>query len=135
MVVVTLNWSWTYFQPDPIRYTKPVETPITLCGGWSFDWNDTTLLAIKLLPGLGDLHYPVTTSSTKAQEFFEQGLRLVYGFNHWEAAQAFQKLRSSIQTARWLTGEWHWLMDRTSMISIRRTVIELLSSLFKERLH
>src|SRR5690242_9337016 len=91
MIVVILNWSWTYFQPDPIRYTKPVDSPITMCSSWSFNWTDTTLMGTKILPGLGDLRYPVTTTSTKAQEFFEQGLRLVYAFNHWEAAQAFRK--------------------------------------------
>ena len=77
MIVVILNWSWTYFQPDPIRYTKPVDSPITMCSSWSFNWTDTTLMGTKILPGLGDLRYPVTTTSTKAQEFFEQGLMLL----------------------------------------------------------
>ena len=56
-------------------------------------WSDTIGLSplAKILPGLGNLHYPITTKSVKAQEFFEQGLRLVYGFNHWEAIQAFKR--------------------------------------------
>jgi hypothetical protein len=41
--------------------------------------------------GLGNLHYPITTTSLDAQKFFEQGLRLIYAFNHWEAIQAFRE--------------------------------------------
>lgn len=43
------------------------------------------------LSGLGDYHYDVTTSSEDAQAFFDQGLRLTYGFNHSEAIRAFQE--------------------------------------------
>jgi tetratricopeptide (TPR) repeat protein len=43
------------------------------------------------LEGLGDLHYPITTSSEAAQRFFDQGLRLVYAFNHAEAVRAFDE--------------------------------------------
>ncbi len=44
-----------------------------------------------LLEGLGDLHYPISTSSEGAQRFFDQGLRLVYAFNHAEAVRAFEE--------------------------------------------
>jgi len=44
-----------------------------------------------MLEGLGDLHYPITTSSDAAQRFFDQGLRLVYAFNHAEAVRAFDE--------------------------------------------
>ena len=44
-----------------------------------------------MLEGLGDLHYPITTSSEAAQRFFDQGLRLVYAFNHAEAVRAFEE--------------------------------------------
>ncbi len=43
------------------------------------------------LEGLGDLHYAITTSSDAAQRFFDQGLRLVYAFNHAEAIRAFEE--------------------------------------------
>jgi tetratricopeptide (TPR) repeat protein len=42
-----------------------------------------------LLPGLGDWHHPVSTRVPLAQRFFDQGLRLAYGFNHDEAERAF----------------------------------------------
>src|SRR5271154_5805190 len=44
-----------------------------------------------LMPGLGNAHHPVSTSNPEAQEFFDQGLRLIYDFNHDEAARSFQK--------------------------------------------
>src|SRR5258708_27784716 len=44
-----------------------------------------------LMPGYGDLHHPVSTSNPQAQEFFDQGLRLIYAFNHDEAARSFQR--------------------------------------------
>lgn len=44
-----------------------------------------------LLPGLGTLSYRVTTSSAQAQRYFDQGLRLAWGFNHDEARRAFRK--------------------------------------------
>lgn len=42
-----------------------------------------------LLDGLDVLNYPVTTSNPKAQQYFNQGLVLAYGFNHAEAARSF----------------------------------------------
>lgn len=44
-----------------------------------------------LLEGLGELTHPVTTRSPRAQRFFDQGLRLAYGFNHQEALRAFKE--------------------------------------------
>src|SRR2546430_11063232 len=42
-----------------------------------------------LMSGLGDLHHPVSTSNPEAQKFFDQGLRLIFAFNHDEAARSF----------------------------------------------
>src|SRR5438045_9357225 len=44
-----------------------------------------------LMPGLGDLHHAVSTKNPQAQQFFDQGLRLIYAFNHDEAARSFQR--------------------------------------------
>lgn len=40
---------------------------------------------------LGGFHCPVTTSSDKAQVWFDRGLSWCYGFNHEEAALCFEK--------------------------------------------
>jgi tetratricopeptide (TPR) repeat protein len=44
-----------------------------------------------LITGLTDLHHKITTSNPEAQRFFDQGLRLIYAFNHDEALRAFQR--------------------------------------------
>jgi pimeloyl-ACP methyl ester carboxylesterase/tetratricopeptide (TPR) repeat protein len=43
------------------------------------------------LSGLGTLHFQVTTSVPRAQRFFDQGLRLLYAFNHPESVRAFRE--------------------------------------------
>lgn len=50
-----------------------------------------TAKPVTMMTGLGDLHHPVSTKNASAQEFFDQGLRLIYAFNHDEAARSFQK--------------------------------------------
>src|SRR5258707_5313817 len=42
------------------------------------------------MTGLGDWRHPVSTKNAQAQAFFDQGLRLIYAFNHDEAARSFQ---------------------------------------------
>lgn len=44
-----------------------------------------------LWDGLGNLTYKITTSDAQAQAYFDQGLRLTYGFNHDEAQRAFRE--------------------------------------------
>jgi tetratricopeptide (TPR) repeat protein len=45
----------------------------------------------RLISGLGDVHHPVSTSNREAQRFFDQGLKLIYGFNHDEARRSFRR--------------------------------------------
>jgi tetratricopeptide (TPR) repeat protein len=40
---------------------------------------------------LGSYSYRITTNSAEAQRWFDQGLRLVYAFNHHEAQRAFRE--------------------------------------------
>jgi tetratricopeptide (TPR) repeat protein len=46
---------------------------------------------VSLMSGLGSLHHPVSTKDEEAQRFFDQGLRMIYGFNHAEAIRSFQR--------------------------------------------
>ncbi len=43
-----------------------------------------------LMTGLGNWRHPVSTKNAQAQTFFDQGLRLIYAFNHAEAMRSFQ---------------------------------------------
>ncbi len=51
----------------------------------------TASAAPVLFDDLGRHHRTITTSSARAQAYFDQGLRLVYGFNHHEAQLAFRE--------------------------------------------
>ncbi|HEY7615494.1 MAG TPA: hypothetical protein VH744_01715, partial [Terriglobales bacterium] len=56
------------------------------------------------MSGLGDLHHPVSTKNPQAQVFFDQGLRLIYAFNHDEAERSFAqaaKLDPKLAMAYW----------------------------------
>jgi tetratricopeptide (TPR) repeat protein len=46
-----------------------------------------------LYDNLGKLSFKITTASPMAQRYFDQGLRLSYGFNHAEAGRAFRTAR------------------------------------------
>jgi tetratricopeptide (TPR) repeat protein len=63
---------------------------------------------VTLVTGLGDLHHPVSTHNPQAQEFFDQGLRFIYAFNHDEAARSFQhaaELDPKLAMAYWGVAE------------------------------
>lgn len=45
---------------------------------------------VKLYSGMGALHHPIATKNPEAQKFFDQGLTLVYAFNHEEAIRSFE---------------------------------------------
>jgi tetratricopeptide (TPR) repeat protein len=47
--------------------------------------------AARLFEGLGQYNKPITTSNPDAQRYFNQGLTLVYGFNHEEAIRSFEE--------------------------------------------
>jgi tetratricopeptide (TPR) repeat protein len=41
--------------------------------------------------GLGVHHFPITTANPETQKFFDQGVRLSFGFNHAEAIRSFRE--------------------------------------------
>src|ERR1022692_2777075 len=63
---------------------------------------------VTLVTGLGDLHHPVSTHNPQAQQFFDQGMRFIYAFNHAEAARSFQhatELDPKLAMAYWGVAE------------------------------
>jgi tetratricopeptide (TPR) repeat protein len=63
---------------------------------------------VTLVTGLGDLHHPVSTHNPQAQQFFDQGLRFIYAFNHDEAVRSFQhaaELDPTLAMAYWGVAE------------------------------
>jgi len=63
---------------------------------------------VTLVTGLGNQHHPVSTKNPEAQEFFDQGLRYIYAFNHDEAARSFRhaaELDPKLAMAYWGVAE------------------------------
>src|SRR6185503_7887612 len=63
---------------------------VTLFAGLALTARSSEKLPGPLFDGLGDLHHPITTESKQAQRYFDQGLRLLFGFNHREAIRSFR---------------------------------------------
>jgi tetratricopeptide (TPR) repeat protein len=57
-----------------------------------------------MLSEFGNHHHPVTTSNPEAQKLFDQGMDLMYGFNHDEAMRSFMRaaeLDPKLAMAHW----------------------------------
>src|SRR5262245_14372068 len=61
------------------------------CGGRTATQSGPAAKTPELLTGLGEHRRPITTSSAEAQLYFDQGLALIYGFNHDAAIRAFDE--------------------------------------------
>lgn len=81
-----------WFSCTLIKKNEPTlkVSPMTLCGTLTsdMDWYATHQHA-PLLEGLGSLNYKITTANPLVQQYFNQGLKLAYAFNHAEAARSF----------------------------------------------
>jgi tetratricopeptide (TPR) repeat protein len=53
--------------------------------------DDKASRPVTLDAGLSGVHHPIQTKSAEAQKFFDQGLTLIYAFNHEEAVRSFEK--------------------------------------------
>ena len=59
---------------------------------------------LPLIPGCSNVHFPVTTASPEAQQYFDQGVGQLHGFWYWEAERSFRtvlKLDPECVMARW----------------------------------
>jgi tetratricopeptide (TPR) repeat protein len=55
-------------------------------------------------PGLGSVHHSVTTKNKQAQAYFDQGMRLIFAFNHEAAIKSFTRaweLDPNLAMAQW----------------------------------
>jgi tetratricopeptide (TPR) repeat protein len=52
-----------------------------------------------LIEGLGPLHHRIRTTSREAQAWFDQGMSLVFAFNHEEAVRSFERAAQLDPTA------------------------------------
>jgi tetratricopeptide (TPR) repeat protein len=59
--------------------------------GWSDHEPRAEKRKARLFSEKGRHHHPIHTASKEAQTFFDQGMTLVYGFNHAEAVRSFRR--------------------------------------------
>jgi len=77
-----------------MKRVKPAVASIVILLGVSCSKPDQSPKSSEVIPlfdNLGSHHHAVTTDNEQAQKYFDQGLRLVYGFNHDEAERAFRE--------------------------------------------
>jgi hypothetical protein len=66
--------------------------------------NSGDMRPVTLMTGLGNGHHPVSTANADAQKLFDQGLALLYAFNHAESIRSFQRaaeLDPNLAMAQW----------------------------------
>jgi tetratricopeptide (TPR) repeat protein len=80
-------------EASAMKYCLPVVLGLFFCAMVTAQDHSTHTQAkpATLMQGYGDLHHPVSTSDAHAQQFFDQGVRQIYAFNHDEAARSFQR--------------------------------------------
>jgi len=89
---------------EPAAPPKRMDSRTVVFCSPSFDAAKLKTGKAPLIKGLGNLHYTVSTRSARAQQYFNQGLTLIYAFNHGEAGRSFQemiRLDSTCAMAYW----------------------------------
>ncbi len=81
LVMVLWHPAMPAFAEDHVEHEMP-KTPVTL-----EDW----ARGAQIYPGLGHFHRKISSSSSEAQSYFDQGMRLLWAFNHDEASRSFAR--------------------------------------------
>ena len=68
----------------------PARHPGSSMHGEAFD--EGPRQAARLIPGTGDVHFPITTKVPDAQKFFDQGVGQLHGFWYFEAERSFRQV-------------------------------------------
>jgi tetratricopeptide (TPR) repeat protein len=73
VIILVLSSTTILAQQSDMQMKMPAEQPVAL------------------MSGLGSLHHSTSTKNPEAQRFFDQGFRMIYGFNHEEAVRSFKR--------------------------------------------
>ncbi|WP_055442335.1 tetratricopeptide repeat protein [Lacinutrix himadriensis] len=106
LLTVTLMSLFLLNKEEEIDYSKKYGMNVIKCTPATFllEDVDTTKQISPLFENLGNHAYKVSTKNELAQQFFNQGLRLTYAFNHAEAHRSFMeasRLDSNLAMAFW----------------------------------
>lgn len=74
-----------------LRRVAPALVLAFVCGSTVGARPQTASPKVPLFDNLGTHHYAISTAVPLAQRYFDQGLRLYYGFNHAESIRAFEE--------------------------------------------
>ncbi|MFI0428033.1 hypothetical protein [Mariniflexile sp. HMF6888] len=93
-IILLATISYKIGNVDTFDYSKKIGRNSISCTPAKFllDNIDTTKQIAPLFENLGNHTYKVSTKNELAQRFFNQGLRLTYGFNHAEAHRSFMEV-------------------------------------------
>ncbi|MFD2190837.1 hypothetical protein [Pistricoccus aurantiacus] len=78
------------FAHDDARKTELFKPGVGIAGERAEPTADSAA-RVPLYEGLGERSYEITTRNPRAQAYFDQGLKLAWGFNHAEARRAFRE--------------------------------------------
>ncbi|AXP79447.1 Tetratricopeptide repeat protein [Mariniflexile rhizosphaerae] len=93
-IILLATISYKIRNVDTFDYSKKIGRNSISCTPAKFllENIDTTKQIAPLFENLGNHTYKVNTKNELAQRFFNQGLRLTYGFNHAEAHRSFMEV-------------------------------------------
>lgn len=100
VIALLLLLAAMHYSPDLFTSEKQLKAgvipPLTLCGTPGartiLKLMDTTKQMAPLMENLGKYGMKVSTGNARAQKFFNQGINLYYGFNHFEAYRSFKEV-------------------------------------------
>src|SRR5438270_4856082 len=91
-----LSWQiigWTQEPPRPTASSSEANPAVPAPGhsvhGEAF--NDGPRHRAYLMPGMGKVHFPVTTKSKDAQAFIDQGVAQLHSFYYFESERSFRQ--------------------------------------------
>ncbi len=104
-IAIALTASCNQAEKQSSNKTVLAKANVISCGPQTSDksWYSSEIKAPKI-KGLEGIDFKITTRNKEAQEYFNQGMMLSYGFNHAEAARSFFeaiRLDSTCAMAYW----------------------------------
>lgn len=105
IIILVLTTACNQSDKKPQIQSASTKKEVVHCAPQTTDknWYTAGTKAPKL-QGLEGIQFPITTNNKEAQDYFNQGMMLAYGFNHAEAARSFfeaSRLDSTCAMAYW----------------------------------
>ena len=138
---------------EPVKPTAPASeaNPAVPAPGHSVHgeaFNDGPRHAAYLMPGMGKVHFPVTTKKPEAQAFIDQGVAQLHSFYYFESERSFRQAAkidpdcamaywgmamSNVNNAKRATGFLKEARKRAASVSRRETLyLDALEAFYKE---